>query len=116
MLEKSLRRIKLPEKFINLVMEINLNRFNKVLVNNDTTEEYYVQDRIDQGEVWSPILWRIFYDALLARLDEIKDEVGYKLNEIKLIVDIDKREEEELTVTFNVTAFMDYMTQIKEQG
>jgi hypothetical protein len=32
------------------------------------TEEYYVQDSIDQGEVWSPLLWRIFYDALLMRL------------------------------------------------
>lgn len=47
-------------------MNVNLNRFNRVLI------KYYVQDDIDQGEVWSPILWRIFYDALLIRLEEVK--------------------------------------------
>src|SRR5438046_7098284 len=32
MLEKCLNRIKLPKNFIELVMEISLNRFNKVIV------------------------------------------------------------------------------------
>lgn len=50
-LEKSLKRIKLPRKFINIVMDINLNRFNRVIVNNDTIEKFYIQDGIDQGEV-----------------------------------------------------------------
>src|SRR5947207_15619991 len=79
MLEKYLNRITLPKNFIELVMEISLNRFNKVIVGKETTEEYYVQDGIDQGEVWSPILWRIFYDPLLTRLKTIKKEAGYRI-------------------------------------
>ncbi|PKY27571.1 hypothetical protein RhiirB3_443343 [Rhizophagus irregularis] len=69
-------------------------------------EKYYVQDRIDQGEVWSPILWRSFYDALLARLEEVKEEVSYEIKEEK---DLDFNEEtkENLSISFNVIAFMD---------
>ncbi|EXX68594.1 hypothetical protein RirG_103760 [Rhizophagus irregularis DAOM 197198w] len=72
-------------------MNVNLNR---VLINNDIIEEYYVQDGIDQGEVWSPILWRIFYDALLIRLEEVKKK------------DRSKNEEEKLEIMINATAFM----------
>ncbi|GBC47807.2 hypothetical protein GLOIN_2v29323 [Rhizophagus irregularis DAOM 181602=DAOM 197198] len=51
MLKRSLERIKLPPNFINIVMDVNLNRFNRVLVNNELTDEYHVEDGIDQGEI-----------------------------------------------------------------
>jgi hypothetical protein len=57
MLEKGLNRIKLPKSFIDLIMDVTLNHFNRVIVNKEFTEEYYIQDGLDQGEVWSPILW-----------------------------------------------------------
>lgn len=76
MLEKSLRRIKLPNNFIKLVMDVTDNRFNKVIVKKELTDEYKVEDGLDQGEVWSPILWRIFYDTLLTRINQVKEEVG----------------------------------------
>lgn len=106
MLEKCMERIKLPKSFINLVMDVNLNRYNRVLVNNELTEEYYIEDGIDQGEVWSPLLWRIFYDALLTRLNEIKEETGYNFYEEK-IIDKTKKEIEILEISINATAFMD---------
>lgn len=43
MLEKCLSYI-----FIDIVMDVSLNRFNRVIVNNSTTDEYFVQDGIDQ--------------------------------------------------------------------
>src|SRR5437016_739048 len=89
-------------------MEISLNRFNKVIVGKETTEEYY---GIDQGEVWSLILWRIFYDPLLTRLKTTKKETGYKI-EIERIIDINKKMTEKLKKTINVTAFMDDTTLI----
>ncbi|EXX72333.1 RNA-directed DNA polymerase from mobile element jockey-like [Rhizophagus irregularis DAOM 181602=DAOM 197198] len=47
MLKKCMERIKLPKNFINFVMDVNQNRYNRVLVNNDLTEEYYIEDGID---------------------------------------------------------------------
>ncbi|RGB32561.1 hypothetical protein C1646_762717 [Rhizophagus diaphanus] len=35
--------------------QISFIKLNKVIVNNEMTEEYYVQDGIDQGEIWSPL-------------------------------------------------------------
>ncbi|CAB4430807.1 unnamed protein product [Rhizophagus irregularis] len=51
-------------------------------------------------------LWRNFYDALLARLEEVKEEVSYEIKEER---DLDFNEEtkENLSISFNVTAFMD---------
>jgi hypothetical protein len=56
MFKKCMEKIKLLKNFINLVMDVNQNRYNKVLVNKDLTEEYYIEDGIDQSEVWSLIL------------------------------------------------------------
>ncbi|EXX68462.1 reverse transcriptase family protein [Rhizophagus irregularis DAOM 181602=DAOM 197198] len=94
-------------------MDISLNRFNKILVNNELTESYHVKDGIDQGEVWSPILWRIFYDPLLSRLNELKEETGYSLNEEK-IIDRGNNEKELLEISINVTAFIDDTTLISK--
>lgn len=38
------------------------------------TDSYEVGDGLDQGEVWSPILWRIFFDPLLCKLKESKNQ------------------------------------------
>ncbi|PKB96285.1 hypothetical protein RhiirA5_435086 [Rhizophagus irregularis] len=92
-------------------MDISLNRFNKILVNNELTDSYHIEDGIDQGEVWSPILWRIFYDALLSRLNEIKEETGYILHEER-IINRDNNEKEILDISINATAFMDDTTLI----
>ncbi|GBC00335.1 hypothetical protein RclHR1_38140001, partial [Rhizophagus clarus] len=111
MLEKSLKRIKVPEPLINIIMDINLNRTNKVIVNGEFTKEYKVEDGVDQGEVWSPLLWRIFYDALLTRLAIIKDETGYTMETIKHI-DINKNISKKIEITYNASAFMDDTTLI----
>ncbi|GBC08297.1 hypothetical protein RclHR1_00800024 [Rhizophagus clarus] len=112
-LEKNLKRIKLPESFIKLIMDINLNRYNKVIVNKGFTDEYHVEDGIDQGEVWSPLLWRIFYDTLLTRLEKIKEEVGYTMEATRMI-DIKNNQVGKLKMTFNVSAFIDDTTLISK--
>ncbi|PKY51901.1 hypothetical protein RhiirA4_469210 [Rhizophagus irregularis] len=66
---------------------------------------------IDQGEVWSPILWRIFYDALLSRLNVVKEETGYRICEER-ILDRTTKEKETFEIITNVTAFMDDTTLI----
>uniref|UniRef100_U9UA15 Reverse transcriptase domain-containing protein n=2 Tax=Rhizophagus irregularis TaxID=588596 RepID=U9UA15_RHIID len=94
-------------------MDVNKNRYNRVLVNNELMDEYYIEDGIDQGEVWSPILWRIFYDALLTRLNETKEETGYNFYEEKLI-NREKGETRVLEISINAMAFMDDTTLISK--
>ncbi|PKC66904.1 hypothetical protein RhiirA1_459091 [Rhizophagus irregularis] len=64
-------------------MNVNLNRFNRVLINNDMIEEYYVQDD-----------WK-----------KLKKKTGYEI-EVEKIIDRSKNEEEKLEIMINATAFM----------
>lgn len=112
-LKKAMERIKLPEQWINLVLDISLNRFNRVIVNNDLTEEYKVEDGIDQGEVWSPLLWRIFYDPLLCKLDDIKEDSGYEMS-VEYKENITKSVITTHSIKINAIAFMDDTTLISK--
>lgn len=59
-LGKALERIKIPKNFMELIMDIAEDRHNQVMIQGCLSDSYYVEDGIDQGEVWSPLLWRIF--------------------------------------------------------
>ncbi|RHZ78512.1 hypothetical protein Glove_162g73 [Diversispora epigaea] len=50
------------------------NRFNQVITVHGNTAEYKVKDGIDQGDIISPLLWRIFYEPLICRIANSKLE------------------------------------------
>src|SRR6185437_14042047 len=49
--------------------EFNGKKKNKVLTNLGQTKAYEVEDGLDQGGTMSPLLWRIYYDPLIAKID-----------------------------------------------
>ncbi|KAG9304397.1 hypothetical protein G9A89_019959 [Geosiphon pyriformis] len=79
-LEKSLVRIKMCSKFIQFFGSIYKNCTNRVMTNFSLTDGYHVHDGLDQGEVFSPLLWRIFYDSLLCEVKRQGSVYGYRLN------------------------------------
>ena len=78
MLKKALHRLKLPLRFISLIVNIFTNRTNKIITAYGHTDSYNVLTGIDQGEVISPILWCIYYDPLLCKIQR-QQELGYKM-------------------------------------
>ena len=48
----------------------------KIITAHGLTEEIVAGDGIDQGEVISPLIWRIFYDPLLERIQD-DDTLSY---------------------------------------
>ena len=106
MLEKALNRIGITGKLARLIMLIFKNRTNRVLVNNDTTAGFKVEDGLDQGEVWSPILWRIFFDPLLCKLKEVEYEWNYTLQGQE-IININNKVVKQEKFKINHVAFMD---------
>src|SRR5688572_6501542 len=76
---QALYRIKIPVSFINIFEKLTHNRENIVLTTHGNTEPYKVEDRIDQGDIISPLLWRIFYDPLISKIAESKFD--YKMKE-----------------------------------
>ncbi|EXX56645.1 hypothetical protein RirG_214270 [Rhizophagus irregularis DAOM 197198w] len=71
-LQKALERIKLPPTTINFIINIYKDQKIRIITAYGLTDAFTVRDGIDQGEVISPLIWRIFYDPLLHRIQ--KDE------------------------------------------
>jgi len=74
-LAKALRRIKVPTTIINLLTYLLANRTNQVITDYGFTDSYPVMDGIDQGETFSPLLWKIYYDPLISTIQ--KKFMGY---------------------------------------
>ena len=68
LLKLSLQRLSLPQPIINILSDLLINRQNTVITNLGLTPPYQVQNGIDQGETITPLLWRIYYDPLIAHI------------------------------------------------
>ncbi|KAG9301489.1 hypothetical protein G9A89_008341 [Geosiphon pyriformis] len=79
-LRKSLVRIKMCNKFIQFFGSIHNDRVNRVMTDFGLTDGYWVHDGLDQGEVFFPLLWRIFYDPLLCEVKRQESVCGYRLD------------------------------------
>lgn len=77
MLLRALNRLKLPNTFLNFVASLFSNRLNQIFTAHGNTDLYPVFSGIDQGEIISPILWCIYYDPLLCRIQNTS--LGYNL-------------------------------------
>jgi ribonuclease HI len=88
MLKRSLVRIKIPENIIELILEPFRGRQIQIITECGLTQTITAGDGIDQGETISPLLWRIFYDPLLCKIQE-NTNLGYTM-ESKWIADFSK--------------------------
>ena len=77
-MEKVLKRIKLPKIAISFLLNLYNERKIKVITEYGLTEEFVAGDGLDQGEVVSLLIWRIFYDPLLCTIHK-EEDLGYKI-------------------------------------
>src|ERR1043165_8636726 len=75
-LELALQRVKIPEKMIKYILNLFHKRQLRIITAYGLTEEVIAGDGIDQGEVISLLIWRLFYDPLLERVQE-DEKLGY---------------------------------------
>jgi exonuclease III len=69
MLERALKRLKIPAVCTNLLLQLSSDRTNRVITSFGLTDPYEIKVGIDQGEVVSPLLWVIYIDPLLTALN-----------------------------------------------
>jgi hypothetical protein len=79
MLQHAMNRIKLPQLFIRFITNLFTNRTNQIFTQFGLTDPYNLLVGIDQGEVICPLLWCIYYDPLLAYIQN-KTTLGYEIN------------------------------------
>ena len=78
MLELTLKRIKIPANIRNFILDLYKDRKIEVVTAFGNSKEFTAEDRIDQGEVISPLVWRIFYDPLIRMIQE-QEPLGYSI-------------------------------------
>jgi len=76
MMKKALRRIKLPDQIIRFLLSLYNRQKIKVITEYGLIQEFEAEDGLNQGEVVSPLMWRIFYDPLLCLIHK-KENLGY---------------------------------------
>jgi hypothetical protein len=104
MLEKAMLRLKLPKSFVNIIKSLFLGRKNQVFTAKGLTDPYDMLVGIDQGEIISPLLWCIYYDPLLCRIQKLN--MGYEVSG-KKINDIYNNVYEEKSINMACMAYMD---------
>ena len=72
---KAMRRIKIPDQFIKIIENSLKFRTNQVITDVGLTNEYDMNNGINQGEIMSPLLWIIYYDPVFSKIKKIKVSV-----------------------------------------
>ena len=79
-LKLALQRVKILKKMIKYILNLFHERQLRIITAYGLTKEITAGDGIDQGEVISSLIWRLFYDPLLERIqgDEM---LGYTVEQ-----------------------------------
>ncbi|KAG9298737.1 hypothetical protein G9A89_012805 [Geosiphon pyriformis] len=106
-LRASLQRVKMCKRFIKFFGGIHEDRVNRVMTDFGLSDGYKVHNGLDQGEVFSPLLWKIFYDPLLCKVKRHEHLCEYRIN-TKFVLKTGRIESDGgLTSYFSAGAFVD---------
>jgi len=106
-IQRALRRIKVPEKTSHFITELYARREVRVITKFGVTEGFEAEDGIDQGEVISPLVWKVIYDPLLCKIQSLEE--GYKM-EVNWPIDINKGLVRQEKAKINCLAYADDTT------
>ena len=79
MLDRAMVRLHFPNQLRQILLTAFQNRTNQVITEHGLTEPYTLNNGVDQGEVFSPLMWCIYYDPLLSYIQS-KPEIGYTIS------------------------------------
>src|SRR5438552_5111180 len=105
-----MERIKILKKAIEFIIDLFKNRKLKTITSYGLTDEIIAGDGLDQGETISPLLWRIFYNPLLSKIQN-NEELDY-IMETKWQLNLNCPDKESIRLRTAATVFMDDTTWI----
>ncbi|KAG9294854.1 hypothetical protein G9A89_008546 [Geosiphon pyriformis] len=76
----SLHCIKMCSQFIGFFGGIHENCINRVMTDFGFSDDYIVHNSLDQSEVFSSLLWQIFYDPFLCKVKKHEHLYGYRID------------------------------------
>ena len=76
MLDKAMIRLHFPKQLRQILLTAFKDRTNQIITDYGLTDSYPLDNGVDQGEVFSPLMWCIYYDPLLTYIQS-KPDLGY---------------------------------------
>jgi hypothetical protein len=76
-LHMALTRIGISKPLSDIILNLNIERTNQVITKVGLTRPYVAEIGIDQGDSLSPLMWRIYYDPLITKINQMKN--GYQI-------------------------------------
>ena len=86
-LQEICKKIVIPEKGINFITELHTSRLAKIITSHGLTAPVNINSGIEQGETYSPLLWKIYYNPILTFISQKYQNQLLKIS-IQLPLDI----------------------------
>ena len=83
-----MKRLKIPNTFIKIITDILTNKKCKIITTHSLTNNIPINKDIPQGETIFPLLWMIFYDPLLTKLNQTPKKVNNLINNLAFMNDL----------------------------
>src|SRR6266542_6964586 len=103
-LQRAMERVKIPPSCIALILDFFTHRKNAILTKGGLSDYYDVKIGIDQGEVISPLLWCIYFDPLLCKINQLNKD--YTLTH-KWMTNVSQGSQQQLQAQIASLSFMD---------
>ena len=65
-LQDTCKRIGIPPQSVNFITELHTQRQAQIITAFGLTSPVHIRSGIEQGETYSPLLWKIYYDPILS--------------------------------------------------
>ena len=65
-LQDTCKRIGIPPQSVNFITELHIQRQAQIITAFGLTSLVHIRSGIEQGETYSPLLWKIYYDPILS--------------------------------------------------
>src|SRR5271170_4294232 len=91
-------RLKIPKNFINIIQNLLTYRTCKIITSHGNTNPIPIIKGISQGETISPLLWTIFYDPLLTKLNQTSKKTLNLINNLAFMDDLNLLSQDKYTL------------------
>ena len=69
-LQETCKKIGISEKCINFITELHTSHLAKIIISHGLTAPFNINSGIEQGETYSLLLWKIYYDPILTFISQ----------------------------------------------
>ena len=92
------KRIGIPQNALNLIYNLYSNQKARIITAYGLTEPINLYSSIEQGETYSPLLWKIYYDPILTFINNKYQNSFLQIKSLSLIDQIFNKNLQPLTI------------------